>query len=98
MAFMFVQKAEDGTLKEMEIPMQLSDFLDAYEEWKGGKLIQDAFPDLNDEQREFIMTGITPEEWNKLFPGDEDDYEPPTLHEDDELDRQELVDGPRYDY
>ena len=26
-------------------------------------LIEDAFPDLSPETREFIMTGITPDEW-----------------------------------
>jgi len=24
-------------------------------------------PNLNDEQREFLMTGITPDEWNANF-------------------------------
>jgi len=32
--------------------------------WKNGVLIQKAFPDLSPEDREFIMTGITPEEWD----------------------------------
>jgi len=32
-----------------------------------GALIQDAFPDLSADDREFIMTGIVPEEWDKLF-------------------------------
>jgi hypothetical protein len=27
-------------------------------------LIQDAFPELNDDQREFMLTGATPEEWS----------------------------------
>lgn len=30
-------------------------------------LIQDIFPDLPREQREFIKTGITPEEWKEEF-------------------------------
>jgi hypothetical protein len=28
------------------------------------------FPELTADQREFIMTGITPEEWEKLFAED----------------------------
>ena len=32
-------------------------------EWEGGSLIQDAMPDLTPDEREFIMTGITQEEW-----------------------------------
>lgn len=37
-------------------------------------LIQRAFPNLSPEQREFILTGVTPEEWNVAFPPDEDEY------------------------
>jgi len=32
-----------------------------------GALIQEAFPDLNGSDREFILTGITDEEWEELF-------------------------------
>jgi hypothetical protein len=39
---------------------------------QSGKLIQDVMPDLNDNQREFLMSGITPEEWDDMF-GEEDD-------------------------
>jgi hypothetical protein len=31
-------------------------------------MIQEAFPLLSDEDREFLLTGITPEEWKKRFP------------------------------
>ena len=30
-------------------------------------LVQDAFPHFTSEQREFLISGSTPEEWNKLF-------------------------------
>ena len=30
-------------------------------------LIQDVFPELTNDEREFIMTGITPEEWEKFI-------------------------------
>ena len=38
--------------------------------WYGGELIQNAMPNLSADEREFIMTGITPEEWADNF-GDE---------------------------
>lgn len=42
-------------------------------EWHhSAKLVQDAFPQLSGAQREFLLTGITDEEWTGLF-GDEDD-------------------------
>lgn len=36
---------------------------------QGNELIQNVFPDLSPEHREFIMTGITPEEWEASFKG-----------------------------
>lgn len=33
----------------------------------GWGLLQNVFPDLPKEQREFIKTGITPEEWSLYF-------------------------------
>ena len=36
---------------------------------QGNELIQNVFPNLSAEHREFIMTGITPEEWDTTFNG-----------------------------
>ena len=36
-------------------------------EWEAGTLIQNAMPSLSADDREFIMTGITPEEWDATF-------------------------------
>ena len=37
-----------------------------------GTLVQDAFPQLSDDAREFLISGITPEEWDATFgKGDE---------------------------
>tara|TARA_R110000751_G_scaffold1961_4_gene7233 strand:- start:46 stop:297 length:252 start_codon:yes stop_codon:yes gene_type:complete len=41
--------------------------LENYKMWRGGMLMQDAFPYLTLDQREILMTGWTPEEWNLLF-------------------------------
>ena len=35
--------------------------------WESGTLIQNAMPHLTPDEREFIMTGITPEEWDSAF-------------------------------
>lgn len=35
----------------------------------GEELIQNVFPNLSAEHREFIKTGITPEEWDTTFNG-----------------------------
>ena len=34
---------------------------------EGAPLIQDAFPHINVEEREFLLTGMTPEEWDELM-------------------------------
>ena len=39
--------------------------------WQDGMLIQAAMPNLDDNQREFIKTGITEEEWANLWTEDE---------------------------
>ena len=52
-------------INTMELPIT-QEHLDIYET-VGDMLIQDAFPNLNVEQREFLLSGITPQEWNDTF-------------------------------
>ena len=40
--------------------------------WQAGELIQVAMPRLNADEREFIKTGITSQEWEEIFPPEED--------------------------
>ena len=49
--------------------------------WEGGELIQDAMPHLPQEEREFILSGATQEEWDDAYP-EEDDYLPTQNNED----------------
>ena len=62
-----------GNVNEMDIPVTTQQIA----LWQmSGKNIQDVFPQLTDGQREFLMTGITAEEWDRLFPEvDGRDYE-----------------------
>lgn len=39
----------------------------ALDQWLNGALIQIAFPDLSSDDREFLISGITPETWGKTF-------------------------------
>ena len=52
-----------GKVNTMEIDVT-QEQIDA---WKNGTLIQDAMPNLTADEREFIKTGITKEEWDELF-------------------------------
>ena len=40
---------------------------DQLDRWQQGALIQDVMPNLSPDEREFIMTGITPNEWDEEF-------------------------------
>jgi hypothetical protein len=35
--------------------------------WKGGELIQHVFPHLTADEREFLMTGASSEEWKEYM-------------------------------
>lgn len=57
-----------GITRSMELPI-------SEEEWNAymnGALIQIAFPHLDEDEREFILTGAIPEEWDEFMSDDED--------------------------
>lgn len=43
-----------------------------FEAWQNGALIQDAMPQLSVADREFLINGVTDEEWRQTF-GEEDE-------------------------
>lgn len=62
----------DGQKRGLKIEnISIADFEAARQKWQGGALIQDAFPMLDADQREFLLTGITPDEWDAMFSDDE---------------------------
>ena len=42
-----------------------------YTSWENGTLIQDAMPNITAEEREFIVSGCTPDDFDFLFPEEE---------------------------
>jgi len=54
-----------GKIGELVLPISEEELREGEERRRKGALIQKAFPRLNAEQREFLLTGITPEEWNE---------------------------------
>lgn len=40
--------------------------------WRAGENIQDVFPNLTADEREFLISGCLPDEWDEMF--DDDDY------------------------
>lgn len=59
--------AISGKEREMDLPVT-QEQLDKYA--TGVYKIQDVFPELTPDQREFIKTGITAEEWDFIFKED----------------------------
>lgn len=64
----------DGRRKTMVMPRLTVEQFEVRMHWwrEAGMNIQDAFPMLNADQREFLMTGLTPEEWDAIF-GEEEE-------------------------
>lgn len=42
-----------------------------YNRRESGEYVQTIFPNLSAPEREFILTGITPTEWNEMFGSNE---------------------------
>jgi hypothetical protein len=76
-----VTRTNQITGKESVMEMDISqDDLDAglKRSWSanpgiGTEHMQNIFPQLSAGEREFLMTGITPDEWDAMFPDEEDD-------------------------
>jgi hypothetical protein len=52
-----------GKVNEKDLPVTYYQFID----WESGALVQDVFHNLSEDDREFILTGMTPEDWDYLF-------------------------------
>jgi len=50
--------------------------IEQYIKWQEGALIQDVMPDLTPDEREFLITGLAPGEYEDMF------YVPEEIEED----------------
>lgn len=55
--------AMTGITRTMDLPITPAQF----EQWQSGAMIQDALSNLSSDDREFILNGITKEEWDAEF-------------------------------
>jgi len=61
-------------LTGIERTMNIDVTFEQLHQWEvGGKPIQQVMPHLTDDEREFLMTGITAEEWEQMCPEEEED-------------------------
>lgn len=61
------------TKKTNTVVLRISqeDYDRGMQEWNAGAMIQDAFPTLSSTEREFVLSGITPDEWDHFLGDDE---------------------------
>jgi len=56
-----------GKTHTLDLPITSEEFEKCFKKYKEGALIQHAFPMLSSEHREFLLTGVTQEEWDEVF-------------------------------
>ena len=69
-------------LSSMNLDIEYAEFVLGLQQWLRGALIQDVFPKATPEEREFIVSGLTPEVWDKIF--GEEEYNDNELSEEPE--------------
>ena len=56
-----------GNMNTLDLPITS----DQVREWKNGGLIQNVMPHLDPDEREFLISGCTPGDWDELFGSEE---------------------------
>jgi len=70
------ESMHSGERNSMVVELTIMQFTLALQKWlKYEGFIQDIFPTLDADTREFIQTGITPSEWADIFGPEETDTE-----------------------
>ena len=56
-----------GKEHTMDLDVTKKQIVDYFVAWEKGQYIKDVFPNLNMYEREFIISGITKDEWDAKF-------------------------------
>jgi hypothetical protein len=56
-----------GKRHQLDIPVTEEEIFRIDNRWHSGELIQNIVPHLPKEQREYLISGATPEEWEDLL-------------------------------
>lgn len=56
-----------GVESTMDLDVTIEQLFRIENRYSTKELIQDIVPHLSKEDREFLITGITPKEWNEMF-------------------------------
>ena len=52
-----------GKVRELELNVTQEQI----HRWRSGELIQNVFPDLSTDEREFLISGLLPDEWEQMM-------------------------------
>lgn len=66
-----------GNTNKMDIDITLDQLDRINNRFESKELIQNIVPDLKPPEREFLISGITPAEWEAEFGKHDDDWTPP---------------------
>lgn len=56
----------EGQCRVTKKPYSVRVLTTEYQAWRNGTFIQDAMPNTSTDDREFILSGISPEGWNSI--------------------------------
>lgn len=59
----------------MPLPMSKAKFMECFNRWNAGAMMQDAFRCLNAVQREFLISGLSEEQQKEVFKEPKEDAE-----------------------
>lgn len=65
--------AKRSVITGRENIMDLDVTMEQIKEWQAGALVQDVFPHLTEQEREFLISGTTQAEWDEYIPEDDDE-------------------------
>lgn len=67
---MIIQRTSilSGIAREMDLDITQEQI----DQYNSGQHVQNAFPNLNEDEREFFISGITKEEWDDFFKDNND--------------------------
>jgi len=64
------RSALSGVEHHLKLPISIKQLARGVQAYNQGRPLQEAFPDLSNDQRNFLMSGITSEEWTEHIKDD----------------------------
>jgi hypothetical protein len=82
----YINPDESQDNVSMIMPLRFDEVRSKWNRWTHDENIQNVFTELNADEREFLMTGLTPSEWDEMFANDIESYSDESENERSESD------------